>query len=498
MRLHRGFLAMMISCTIAISPLFASFNVASAGLEGPSRWIWLGGALLNDITCIDLNTCWAVGDHGLIIHTSDGGQTWEIQPSHTSAHLHRVQFLDAQIGWAVGHAGFGSSTRGGYVIHTTNGGEQWQIVDGPSQPELFMNKINDVCFADAQHGWVVGAHYWPYGKPVVSQTTDGGATWSMTLLDPEESEAAVGIDCSIPGRVWISTWSGHLFSWSEETGWVKRRLEDDGSSSGFYAAMDILFVDANRGWVTDLGRVWRTVDGGQTWTAASTLLELFGQRLIWVADRLWLAGVTADVSGAYVPQVLVSDDEGLTWEVEEVPINPIKTEQIVPRIGLTVLPSGEGWLASGFGALARRSSVGDWTLSHEGFDLTLRSYSFGSDWATLAPVGQHGIIVAGEGLSLWYSPGFGQPWQRIAILEPTLEPTEDVTQVQFVDSQHGWAITGYFATLWRTTDGGTSWARLRTWARPARVYFVTRDHGWAVERVGADTAVWVTTDGGQS
>ena len=45
---------------------------------------------------------WAVGEHGTIWHSVDGGARWKLQPSGTSAPLHAVWFINRREGWIVG------------------------------------------------------------------------------------------------------------------------------------------------------------------------------------------------------------------------------------------------------------------------------------------------------------------------------------------------------------------------------------------------------------
>jgi photosystem II stability/assembly factor-like uncharacterized protein len=44
------------------------------------------------------------GYQGLILHTSDGGKTWETQKTGTTQTLESISFLDANHGWAIGWA----------------------------------------------------------------------------------------------------------------------------------------------------------------------------------------------------------------------------------------------------------------------------------------------------------------------------------------------------------------------------------------------------------
>ncbi|UCB52257.1 MAG: T9SS type A sorting domain-containing protein, partial [Candidatus Zixiibacteriota bacterium] len=62
----------------------------------------------------DADTGWAVGQHGTILQTFDGGDNWNPQSSGTSNILRGVYFTDASTGWVVGD--------NGTILHTTTGG----------------------------------------------------------------------------------------------------------------------------------------------------------------------------------------------------------------------------------------------------------------------------------------------------------------------------------------------------------------------------------------
>lgn len=139
----------------------------------------------------------AVGERGLVILSDNGGKTWkQATRVPVSVTLTAVSFVSDKLGWAVGH--------GGTVLHTTDGGDTWEVqangaqlaqaaqreadefarlnptspnaerlvksaqllvADGPDKPLL------DVKFRDAQNGWVVGAFN------LFFETHDGGKTW---------------------------------------------------------------------------------------------------------------------------------------------------------------------------------------------------------------------------------------------------------------------------------------------------------------------------------
>src|SRR5438132_611793 len=45
---------------------------------------------------------WAVGDDGVVWHSTDGGKNWERQPTGTRASLRSLHFLTPLHGWVAG------------------------------------------------------------------------------------------------------------------------------------------------------------------------------------------------------------------------------------------------------------------------------------------------------------------------------------------------------------------------------------------------------------
>ena len=58
---------------------------------------------LNDIVFIDDSTGWAIGARGFLLHTRDGGSTWQRMETGTHADLHRIIFIDnGNVGYIFG------------------------------------------------------------------------------------------------------------------------------------------------------------------------------------------------------------------------------------------------------------------------------------------------------------------------------------------------------------------------------------------------------------
>ena len=70
------------------------------------NWQWQNplpqSNMLKDVAFTSASTGWAVGDRGIIIHTTDGGQNWHHQESGQTSAVEAVYFRDEQLGFAAG------------------------------------------------------------------------------------------------------------------------------------------------------------------------------------------------------------------------------------------------------------------------------------------------------------------------------------------------------------------------------------------------------------
>ena len=139
-------------------------------LSQTQEWINLNpfdqppGNTLYAVDFVDCQYGWAVGQWGIVLHTSDGGMTWEVQQNHTmGSGLKSVDFVDRFHGWIVGENGF--------ILRTNDGGQSWEEAESPTRWDL-----NDVIFLDTAKGWAVG-----YGGLLLYADDSGGTWYTMPL-----------------------------------------------------------------------------------------------------------------------------------------------------------------------------------------------------------------------------------------------------------------------------------------------------------------------------
>ena len=121
------------------------------------------------ISFVSEGTGWAGG--GVIMKTSDGGQTWETQLD--PAVVREFFFLDEQRGFAVG---------GTTIVKTVDGGSSWIDISPDDQR---IKDLRSAFFFDENVGWVIGMGHDVteessiFQNNVLLKTTDGGASWTI-------------------------------------------------------------------------------------------------------------------------------------------------------------------------------------------------------------------------------------------------------------------------------------------------------------------------------
>ncbi|MEZ4652053.1 MAG: YCF48-related protein [Candidatus Eisenbacteria bacterium] len=117
----------------AIPMFFGRYVTAEVGVifhsDNGSNWEVLPSGVQSALRGIEFSTnntsgIYAVGDDGIILKTTDAGNTWGFQDSGVTTDLNAVFFyLADQFGWAVG--------KDGVVLHTSDGGGPIVPADAP-------------------------------------------------------------------------------------------------------------------------------------------------------------------------------------------------------------------------------------------------------------------------------------------------------------------------------------------------------------------------------
>ncbi len=210
---------LLVSCVLC-SEATAQWTVQSSGTS----------ARLRGLDVVSNEVAWASGTGGTFTRTSDGGKTWKsgTVPGGSTLDFRDVDAEDADTAYLLS-IGAGELSR---IYKTTDGGASWNLRYMNKDPRGFLDAI---AFWDADHGLALGDPV--DGRFAVLMTRDGGQTWKPA---PPE-----GMPPALPGE------------------------------GAFAASGTCLLVGENgRAWFATGGarvsRVFRSTDGGRTWTAHET------------------------------------------------------------------------------------------------------------------------------------------------------------------------------------------------------------------------------------
>ncbi|MCK5741962.1 MAG: hypothetical protein KAH48_07085 [Chlorobi bacterium] len=235
--------------------------ISYSGLFAAEAWEKSYGTrnTTNDIFFIDKNTGWAVSSDGIVVHTTDGGDTWTEQYAGTNVRMTSLSFINKTTGWACG--------MDGTVIYTNDAGENWQ--DRCIEP---LTDLRQVLFLNENDGWTVGE------KGLIMRTHNGGKTWgkiaSGTDIVLDNICFADNLNGWIGGTKWdydSNPWEKHgvlLHTTDSGNNWT---LTDEFKDNAIY---DIYFVNSYLGFISgDDGFLTKTTNGGKTWEVQETPVD---------------------------------------------------------------------------------------------------------------------------------------------------------------------------------------------------------------------------------
>jgi photosystem II stability/assembly factor-like uncharacterized protein len=445
---------------------------------------------LRSVAFVSPQAGWAVGYDGAILHTADGGQSWQFQRGGPTYPLYSVAFVSQQLGWAVGD--------GGTILHTVDGGRSWQAQSSGTQQVL-----RSVAFVSPQVGWAVGS----FG--IILHTADGGQSWNT------QRSGSIGLLSSV---AFVSP----LVGWAVGYGGTMLHTADGGQNwqpqkSGTPLDLNsVAFVSTQVGWAVGKGgTILHTADGGQSWQAQSSSTQLDLNSAAFLSS---LVGWAVGFANGKGDVILRTDDGGVSWS----------PQQRGPEEGLfsiTCVYPQKAWAVGKYGTILHTDNGGqNWQEQTSGAKYWLSSVAFvsaeegwavgrggtilhtvtgGQSWQaqdsgahhwlkSITFVSPESVWAAGFVGTIFHTTDRGRTWK------PQLSGTgvPDLSSVAFASPQSGW-VAGYGGEVRHTIDGGQSWEEQSSGTAQG-LYFVavvSPQTGWAV---GYGGTIRHTADGGKS
>jgi photosystem II stability/assembly factor-like uncharacterized protein len=310
-----------------------------------------------------------------------------------------------------------------------------------------------VDFINDSTGWVVGS------DATILRTADGGTTWQVQ--SSKAGGATLSDVCILPdGKT----------GWAVGTaGTVMRTTDGKTWTTVITAALDrtfdltsVKFLDARTGWIaggvaagpmqgTPRGAVYRSTDGGLTWSAPVAAYTGWCPIALDPVSTTSAAcaGIQRVVAGAYNAPAVVWTADGKSWGSAPTLLRP---------------------------AVKQTSEVGDLMLSATG---NKTGAVVVGDYSELLPGTPFAFSSANVGAAFGYVSAAGGPRQLRGVSLPT--------------AKVGYAVGSGATAVLKTGDGGASWTAVATplGKNLFAVDFISATTGYAVGRTAAGTAPMV-------
>jgi photosystem II stability/assembly factor-like uncharacterized protein len=379
---------------------------------------WIGGgnpdpSNLTRITFFDNTRAATVGKEGKIYLTSNGGNTWLPQMTGVGTSLYGVAYSPSD------PQEITASGADGLILRTTNGGATWG-----QQTSLTNNVLRGIAVTRTSR-IAVGA------GDNIRRSTNGGTSWSIVTTGSTLRDV-----CIVPGsqEVWAvgdgATTLSSIFFYSSDLGinWEERY------NLGVESFSAVRFLDSQYGFLgsSSLGRVYRTTDGGISWTNTS-----IPPPMVRVFDLAFTDSVTGHAVGA----------SGLDG-----------------RISFTT-NAGTSWTGQAPSSIPFLRAIAYWL----------------SEPDVRTVVGDSGVI--------FQTTNLGTTW-----VPRSSGTTRNLEGVDYASVSDVYAV-GDLGTIIRSTDGGVGWDQQSsgTTSTLYDIAFINRDTGLVV---GSSGLILGTTTGG--
>lgn len=297
----------------SVSPSGSSASASASAWTGPAADVIGMGRL-------DANSGWAmVYDTGLKLYlTGDGGQTWQDrtpadlvgfeEPAATQTKPRgpkQISFADANHGWFLYEHDLGGDATSHVLYATTDGGRTWSesVLPAPGSAwPRWISRVDDENF-------LVGFHYFT-GIDEIWATIDGGSTWSHideTGLCPDgEAKFSTPLDgwgftSGMSGSVSVThtvdggkTWKSAALPYAYGNSFGGGGLETPVMVGGkLVVTAEISTGPKDPGLDKTAVVAWTSTDAGAHWTQ---------EHEVQLGDMLWLNGPHAPGLSVYMPR----------------------------------------------------------------------------------------------------------------------------------------------------------------------------------------------------
>ncbi|MHC4913531.1 MAG: WD40/YVTN/BNR-like repeat-containing protein, partial [Planctomycetota bacterium] len=254
-------------------------------------------AVFTDVSFINSTHGWIAGraatepgSNATVLHTKNGGDSWQLQFNNDEQWITSIDVLDEQTMWINGM---------GSLFYTLDGGTTWNesvVVGGNAG-------MSPMKFINMTHGWTAN-------QGVLYQTTDSGQSWGEVAGFTHDDTFRM-IQCLSTVDIWAIGFSGIYHSTDGGVTWEK--VSNWGGSA-------LSFVSESEGWAIGSARLAHTIDGN-TWVELVVPMRAPLFRMFegpFCSDIQFIDENNGWIVGTEI-KVMYTPDGGANWYQQSVP-----------------------------------------------------------------------------------------------------------------------------------------------------------------------------------
>lgn len=348
------------------------------------------------------------------------------------------------------------------------------VPDTPAPPVIDAPQVESPALVEVQ--FLNELDGWGVTETQIVRTNDGGTTWyNVTPPDVAETGSTVETFLLDNEHAWVQKPDFNNFP----NNGLLYRTADGGLtwtiSSTPFSGGDLRFIDVSNGWMlADLGvgagsnavAVFQTKDGGATWAQTYTndpnlpeagdSLPLGGIKSDLIPLNMqtaWVSGVTYASGTVYLFR---TDDGGHTWVqvTLELPAGAENYELDIDKDQMKIFSAKDGFLVVRMSGEANQTAV--YTTNDAGNTWTLTPTLIPNAGASEFLSAQEAIIYNGQ--QFYVTSDAARTWSTVS---PNVVFGDSFANMDFVNLNTGWVITldpSNHRSLNRTSDGGATWS----------------------------------------
>jgi photosystem II stability/assembly factor-like uncharacterized protein len=204
---------------------------------------------LNDIQFVNANTGYAVGNAGVVLKSTNGGQNWITINTGSTVNNSSLSFLDSSIGY-ISQTGVIPAK----ILYTSNGGNSWSLLNS-----LGDANFNSLYFLNQSTGFGTDSYFG------IIRTTNGGINWSAMSNYYNHYKSINFLNSTFGYCICNISYSRYLLSTTGST-WSSHLVYNTTDQSQNYLN-SVDFITTTLGYtVGDSGKIYKTNDAGSSWT----------------------------------------------------------------------------------------------------------------------------------------------------------------------------------------------------------------------------------------